>query len=79
MKLLRHAEQLVRETSRKKRERSSDGSGVTLGGFRSPGRTLEEMFSTEVSYQLGSGSVDVGMLTKAAADDLKDAENAMET
>ena len=77
MKLLRLAEQLVRETSRKKRERSSDESGLILGGFRSSGRTLEEMFSKEVSYQLVSGSVDLSMLAKAAADDLKEAEKAM--
>ena len=79
MKLLHYAEELVRETSRKKREQSSDGFGLILGGFRSPGRPLEKMFSKEVNYQLVSGSVDLSMLVKAAADDLKDAENAMET
>jgi hypothetical protein len=79
MKLLRLAEQLVRETSRKKRERSSDESGLILCGFRSSGRTLEEMLSKEVSYQLVSGSVDLSMLAKAAVDDLKEAEKAMGT
>lgn len=58
MKLLRYAEKLVLQTSiEKSREKSSR---LILGGFRSAGRSLSEMFSEEVGYQFISGSVDLG-------------------
>ena len=60
MKIIRRAENFVRETSREKK--NIKGVGLCLGGFRSPGRSLEEMFSDDVGYQFVSGSVDLGLL-----------------
>jgi hypothetical protein len=84
MELIYHAEKLVRETSEIKREKnkstdtgSGNGNGLILGGFRSPGRTLKEMFSKDVGYQLIGGSVDLGMIQNAAKSDLMQAKKAM--
>ena len=93
MELIRHAEQLVRETSIRKRdlylnkndhdEQQGEGEGddktggrLILGGFRSPGRMLEEMFSEDVGYQFVAGSVDLGLIQSAAKMDLMDAKRA---
>lgn len=67
MKIIRRAENFVRETSREKK--NIKGVGLCLGGFRSPGRSLEEMFSDDVGYQFVSGSVDLGLLKVAAEAD----------
>lgn len=86
MELIRYAEQLVRETSKKKYETNNNndsnnnndnGHGLILGGFRSVGRSLTEMFSDDVGYQLVSGSVDLGMIQNAAKMDFIDAKKAM--
>merc|ERR1711982_32542 len=71
MDLIRHAEQLVREESNQ-RER------LILGGFRSPGRPLSEMFSKDVGYHLVSGSADFGLIKNAALLDIQDAQRAIE-
>ena len=95
LQLIRHAEQLVRETSIRKRdlylnkndhdEQQGEGEGeeddktggrLILGGFRSPGRMLEEMFSEDVGYQFVAGSVDLGLIQSAAKMDLMDAKRA---
>lgn len=75
MQLIRNAEELIRKTSAKKRKEK--GSGLILGGFRSPGRSLREMFSDEVGYQFVCGSVDLGILGNAAAADFAAGEEAM--
>ena len=76
MTLLRHAERLVRETSVKKKEMS--GTPLCLGGFRSPGRDLKEMFSEDVGYQFVCGAVDLGLLGNAAAADFAAGKSAMQ-
>ena len=78
--LLRYAENLVRRTSDKKKNKNIDGigGGLILGGFRPPGRSLEEMFSDQVGYQLVSGSVDVGLIQTAAKADLFEANKAIQ-
>ena len=75
MRLLRRAERLVRETSAEKRR--ATGAGLVLGGFRSPGRSLEEMFSEEVRYQFVCGAVDLGLLGAAASADWEAGASAM--
>jgi len=75
MELIKLAEKLVLETSEKKRRLSS--GGLVLGGFRSPGRSLNEMFSEQVGYQFISGSIDLGMIQTAAKKDLIDSKKAM--
>eukprot|EP00979_Chaetoceros_neogracilis_P006133 scaffold1222_cov260-Chaetoceros_neogracile.AAC.33 len=75
MKLLKHAEHLVRETSAKKK--IEIGTELILGGFKSPGRDLQEMFSDGVGYRFVCGSVDLGLLQNAAAADFEAGENAM--
>ena len=89
MDLIRHAEKLVRETSEKKKqakrrknENDDEGEGeeehgLILGGFRSPGRTLKEMFSDDVGYQLIAGSVDLGLIQNAAKIDLLEVRKAL--
>jgi len=84
MALLRRAEGLVRETSKAKKESTSnnkigggEGQSLVLGGFRSPNRSLEEMFSDEIGYQFVCGSVDLGMVQSAAKADLIAARKAM--
>ena len=64
METIRKAEQLVRATSEKKMRLK--GTPLCLGGFRSQGRSLEDMFSTNVGYQLVSGCIDLGLLQDAA-------------
>lgn len=82
MQLIRHAERLVRETSEKKKAMNVDGNGngggLCLGGFRSPGRPLEEMFSDAVGYQFVCGSVDLGLLQSAASVDFAAGQEAMQ-
>ena len=75
VQLVRHAEQLVRETRQKKREQK--GIDVCLGGFRVPGRSLEEMFSEDVGYQFVSGSIDLGLLKDAALSDYQAGQDAI--
>ncbi len=81
MELIRKAETLVRETDEKKRFKNiSDTSdetpnGLILGGFRSPGRSIQGMF--EAGYQFVCGAVDLGMLRDAAYRDWSDAQSAM--
>jgi len=75
MDLLRHAEALVRETRQKKKDETN--GRLILSGFRSFGRSLEEMFSDDVGYQLVCGSADIGLLQTAAVNDLKMAEKCM--
>ena len=75
MGLIRRAENLVRDTSAEKKR--LNGIGLCLGGFRSPGRDLKEMFSDDVGYQLIAGSVDLGLLKAAAASDLALGRDAM--
>ncbi len=85
MDVLRHAERLVRETSEKKKELNmqehqndeDNGFGLILGGFRSPGRSLNEMFAEEVGYQLVAGSADLGMIQNAARVDYLEAKRAV--
>lgn len=76
MTLLKHAEHLVRETNAKKK--LLHGTHLCLGGFRSPGRDLEEMFSEDVGYQFVCGSVDLGLLGNAAAADFAAGKRAMQ-
>lgn len=81
MKLIRHAEELVRETSEKKKEkqlqRQQPPYGLILGGFRSPGRSLQEMFSPDIGYQFIAGSIDIGLIQNAAKVDWMDAKRAI--
>jgi len=76
MQLIRRAERLVRETDTRKRR--SGGTGLILGGFRSPGRSLEEMFSDDVRYQFVCGSVDLGLLGAAASADYSAGKDAIQ-
>lgn len=76
MEMIRRAERLVRETSERKKKLK--GVGLCLGGFRSPGRSLEAMFSDDVGYQFVSGSVDLSLLQVAAAADYLAGQDAME-
>ena len=55
--LIRMAEQKIRN------------SPCMLGGFRSPGRDLNEMFG-DAGYSLVCGSIDVGLLSNAARADV---------
>jgi len=73
MKLIRYAERLVREESIKREKNGKER--LILGGFRSPGRSLSDMFSKDVGYQLISGSADFGLLKKAALLDIQDAQS----
>lgn len=75
LQLIRHAEQLVRETSQRKRE--IKGVDLCLGGFRIPGRPLKEMFSEDVGYQFVSGSIDLGLLKVAALSDYQAGQDAI--
>ena len=89
MKLIQRAELLVRETSERKKEKqmqeqqqlqqesSYTPHGLILGGFRSPGRSLQEMFSPDVGYQFVAGSVDIGLIQNAAKVDWMDAKRAI--
>jgi 4-hydroxy-2-oxoheptanedioate aldolase len=84
MQLIRHAERLVRETDDRKRALASHSTrkeyptGLILGGFRPPLRSLQEMFSAEVGYQFICGSVDLGLLRKAAYSDLAEANESQQ-
>ena len=62
--LLHKAEQKIRD------------SPCMLGGFRPPGRDLNEMFG-EAGYSLVCGSVDVGMLALAARTDVAAAKESL--
>mmetsp|Transcript_26771 Transcript_26771/g.61623 ORF Transcript_26771/g.61623 Transcript_26771/m.61623 type:complete len:250 (-) Transcript_26771:194-943(-) len=75
MGAIRRAERLVRETSEKKK--ALKGVPLCLGGFRSPGRSLETMFSNDVGYQFVSGSLDLGLLQAAAKTDFNAGQDAM--
>jgi 2-keto-3-deoxy-L-rhamnonate aldolase RhmA len=63
--LLQTAEQRIRD------------SPCMLGGFRPPGRDLNEMFG-EAGYSLVCGSVDVGLLREAARADVAAASESLE-
>jgi 4-hydroxy-2-oxoheptanedioate aldolase len=63
-RLLHHAEQKVKN------------SGCLLGGFRPPGRSLEEMFGP-AGYSLVCGSVDLGLIREAARQDMNDGDDAL--
>jgi len=75
MEMIRHAELLVRETSERKKK--AKGVGLCLGGFKVPERSLKEMFSETVGYQLVAGSVDLGLLQAAAKIDYEDGQDAI--
>ena len=51
------------------------GSGCMLGGFRPPGRDLNEMFH-KAGYSLVAGSADMGLLRDVALQDIKSATDA---
>ena len=51
-------------------------SPCMLGGFRPPGRDLNEMFG-EAGYSLVCGSIDVGLLREAARADIADAKESL--
>jgi len=53
--------------------------GLILGGFRSPGRTLKEMFAEDVGYQLVAGSADLGLIQGAARADFMEAKRAIQS
>lgn len=63
--LIRTAEQKIRD------------SPCMLGGFRSPGRDLKEMFG-DAGYSLVCGSIDVALLSNAARADVATAHAAWE-
>lgn len=58
---------------------NSSSGGLILGGFRSPGRPLKEMFSEDVGYQLVAGSADLGMIQNAAKADFMEAKRAIQS
>jgi 4-hydroxy-2-oxoheptanedioate aldolase len=67
--LIRQAEQSVLGATR------GGNNRCLLAGFRSPGRSLKEMY--EAGYSLVCGSVDVGLLRDAAIRDYNEGHNAM--
>lgn len=72
MKLLREAECAVMEAAahRPKEQR------LVLGGFRSPGRSLKDMF--DCGYQIVCGGADLGLLSSAAMNDVRAANRAID-
>jgi len=64
--LLHQAEEAVRQTD------------CLLAGFRSPGRSLKEMFG-KAGYSFVCGSVDLGLLKQAALQDVVAARTAMKS
>jgi 2-keto-3-deoxy-L-rhamnonate aldolase RhmA len=69
--LIRQAEQSVLDANTTR----GGNNQCLLAGFRSPGRSLKEMY--EVGYSLVCGSVDVGLLRDAAIRDYNEGHNAM--
>lgn len=59
-------QRLMSDAERRVRE---NGDQCLLAGFRTPGRSLEEMFSDTVGYSLVCGSVDIGLIRDAAIQD----------
>jgi 2-keto-3-deoxy-L-rhamnonate aldolase RhmA len=74
--ILKRAEQAVLSSRRRKEEGTTTnptgGGGCLLAGFRTPGRSIAEMFQT--GYSLVCGAADVGLIQQAAN---KDAEEGM--
>lgn len=56
-------------------EQKVKSSRCLLGGFRPPGRSLQEMFGP-TGYSLVCGSVDVGLIREAARRDVADGNDA---
>jgi 2-keto-3-deoxy-L-rhamnonate aldolase RhmA len=61
----------------KRAEKKIRDSPCMLGGFRPPGRDLEEMFG-DAGYSLVCGSIDVGLLRNAARADVAAARDSLD-
>jgi len=84
MDLIKLAEKNVRLAAQERKHNIKNNNdvketGPILGGFRTPGRNLEELFSTKIGYQFLCGTIDVGMIKNAAICDLNAANIAMKT
>jgi 2-keto-3-deoxy-L-rhamnonate aldolase RhmA len=70
--VLKQAEQAVLDS---RQSNNSNSAGCLLAGFRSPGRSIAEMFQT--GYSLICGAADVGLIQEAANRDAEEGNSAI--